>query len=180
MPDYNTGYDRSLYGIGNGTTRDNRRDNRRQREIGRNDFIQHGRVGSHNRSQRAGELEQMLMDQSMGKGPSLADAHLRMAGDQAMAQQQSLAAGARPGMGGMAQRMAAQNIGRIGANIAQQSVAARLQEQLQARAALAQMLAQQRQLDLQQAGTEKKPGWEQYALQAAGVALPAAATIFGD
>lgn len=144
----------------------------------RDDFIQYGRVGSVGRAQRAGELEQMLMQQAMGQGPSLAQMQLQRAGAQAMAQQQALAAGARPGYGGMAQRMAAQNSGRISSDLAEQAALLRLREQMEARGMLAQMLAQQRGLDIQQAGTPtNRTDWTQVGLGAlgAGVTLGAAA-----
>ena len=123
--------------------------------IGLNDDRREGIIAGANqanqrRQGQAGALEQMLMDQAQGKGPSIAQQQLRMAGDQAINQQQALSASARPGQGGLAQRMAAQNTGRIGTNLAGQSALLRLQEQQAAQQALGRQLAQQRALDLQQ------------------------------
>lgn len=73
------------------------------------------------------DLISRLQAQSMGQGPSLAMAQLKAAQDRNAAQQQSLAASGRGGP--LAAQVAANNIGRLGAQSAQDSAAARIAEQ---------------------------------------------------
>lgn len=87
-------------------------------------------------------FSRQLQDGAAGKGPSVADQQARNVMSQAMAQQQALAASARPGMGGLAMRQAAQEGSRVSAKIGQEAMAARLQEQQQAQRLLQTMLAQ--------------------------------------
>jgi len=74
-------------------------------------------------------LNQQLMNQAQGIGPSVAGMQLQQATDQNIAQQQALAASARGGNVGMAQRIASQQAGQIQQQSAQQMGLLRLQEQ---------------------------------------------------
>lgn len=79
---------------------------------------------------------------------SVSRMQLAQALQQNQSQQQSMAAGARPGNAAMAARGAAMNAGRMGAGLAGQQAIAGIQERQAAQQALAQMLMQQRQQEL--------------------------------
>jgi len=81
-------------------------------------------------------LNKQLMNQAQGIGPSVAGMQLQQATDQNIAQQQALAASARGGNVGMAQRIASQQAGQIQQQSAQQMGLLRLQEQQQAQGLL--------------------------------------------
>lgn len=72
-------------------------------------------------------LISMLEAQAQGRGPSVAGQQLKAALDQNSAQQQSLAASGRGGP--LAAQMAANNIGRLGAQTSQDAATARVAEQ---------------------------------------------------
>ena len=91
----------------------------------------------------AGQLEA----QAAGQGPSLAQAQLQQATDQNIAQQMALAASARGGNVGMAQRQAAQNAAAVQQQASQQSAMLRMQEQMAAREQLSGLLGQGRAAD---------------------------------
>jgi hypothetical protein len=93
----------------------------------------------------AGQLEA----QAAGQGPSLAQAQLQQATDQNIAQQMALAASARGGNVGMAQRQAAQNAAAVQQQAAQQASMLRMQEQMAAREQLGGLLGQGRAADQQ-------------------------------
>lgn len=90
-----------------------------------------GRWDYRDRSAAMNTLQEEMMRRALNpySGPSIADAQLNAAQQRAGNQQMSMAAAGRPGQGGMAQRMAMQNAGRIQSDLAQQAVAARLQEE---------------------------------------------------
>ena len=92
--------------------------------------------------QQQNELLQALRARAMGQGPSLVDAQYRQALERGQASQQSIAAGARPGQTGMAQRLAAQGQGDLSAQLGTAAIQGRLAEQQQAQQLLAQFLAQ--------------------------------------
>lgn len=79
---------------------------------------------------------------------SVSAEQLRQAMQQSQAQQQSMAAGARPGNAAMAARQAAMNASRQGAGLAGQQAIAGIQERQQAQNSLQQMLMAQRQQEL--------------------------------
>lgn len=91
-------------------------------------------AGAYDQQQMA--LNKQLMNQAQGIGPSVAGAQLQQATDQNIAQQQALAASARGGNVGMAQRIASQQAGQIQQQSAQQMGLLRLQEQQQAQGLL--------------------------------------------
>lgn len=92
------------------------------------------------------DLASMLRAQSMGQGPSVVDLQHQQALERGIAGQKSLAAGARPGQTAMAQRMASQGIGNLGAQLGSQSMLARLMEQQQAQQLYLQALMGQSQV----------------------------------
>lgn len=75
---------------------------------------------------------------------SVSQLQLRDAAARNVAQQYALAASARPGMGGLAQRMAAQNTGSLNANLADQQAVAGIQERQMAANQLQTLLGQAR------------------------------------
>ncbi len=83
--------------------------------------------------------------------PSLSQEVLRQGLQQGQAQQMSMAAGARPGQAPMAARSAMMNAGRMSSGMSGQAATARIQEQQARDQAIAQMLMQQRQQELQAA-----------------------------
>jgi hypothetical protein len=89
-----------------------------------------------------------LQNMANGQGPSLVQNQLQQATDQNLAQQQALAASARGGNSGMAQRIAAQNAGNIQQQAAQQSAGLRQQEMLGAYGMLGNQLASARGQDI--------------------------------
>lgn len=110
----------------------------------REEMIQGSLDQANLRTEDINQLIGQLQQQAQGQGPSLAQAQLERAGQQAMNQQQALAAGARPGQGGLAQRLAQQNTSRVGADLGQQAALLRLKEQMDARNALQNLLLQAR------------------------------------
>lgn len=87
-------------------------------------------------------LVSKLTAQMNGQGPSLAQAQLQQGTDQNIAQQMAMAASARGGSLGMAQRQAAMNAAGVQQQMAGQSGILRLQEQQQAQQQLAQLIGQ--------------------------------------
>jgi|GEM_PF-1947932 len=90
-----------------------------------------------------------LQRQSAGKGPSLAEAQMKRAGDRGLAQQLAAAAAQRGGNQASLQRSLARGQQAQSADIAQQAGQARIQEQLSARQQLAGALQQRRGQDAQ-------------------------------
>lgn len=80
---------------------------------------------------------------------SAAAVQAKMQGSQLLAQQAALAASARPGQGGAAQRIAAQNQANLGAQLESSTLAAQLQERSAAAAQLSALLGTARGQDLQ-------------------------------
>lgn len=80
---------------------------------------------------------------------SAAAVQAKMQGSQLLAQQAALAASARPGMGGAAQRIAAQNQSNLGAQLESATLAAQLQERSAAATQLNALLGTARGQDLQ-------------------------------
>ena len=80
---------------------------------------------------------------------SVSAEQLRQGNQQSLAQQQSIAAGASPQDASMSARTAAIQSGRLSSGLAGQQAVAGLQERNQAQSALAQLLLQKRQQDLQ-------------------------------
>jgi hypothetical protein len=117
---------------------------------------QEAALGSINQGNAAGQnqatLNQQLMDQANGVGPSLAQLQLQQASDDNIKNQAGLIASQR----GMNPANAARAIALSGANqgqqLANQSAQLRLQEQLQKQQLLAQGLASQRGQDIGQQG----------------------------
>lgn len=87
-------------------------------------------VAASNRfGRQQGFLGDMVMQRARGQGPSVADAQLQSANQQALAQQQALAATGRGGNAALRQRSAMSNAANTAAQLGSQSVAQRLQEQ---------------------------------------------------
>lgn len=108
-------------------------------------------------NRREGDINQllaMLQQGAQGQGPSVAQEQLRQAQGRNVAQAQALARSARPGQAGLAQRLAAQQAGRAGSEIAGQSALLRAQEQLQNRQLLSTLLARLQGID---AGVQLAP-----------------------
>jgi hypothetical protein len=89
------------------------------------------------------------LNQGMNGQNSLAQLQLRGATDANIAQQRSLAASAGPGNAAMAQRMAAQNIGRINQGLGSQAAQLGIQERNAAAMGLAGLSGQARGQDMQ-------------------------------
>lgn len=88
--------------------------------------------------------------QGLGQGPSYAELQMQRAGEQARALQSSNVASARGANIALAQRTGAQQQAAIGADIAQQAGAARIEEIMAARQLAAQQAEAIRAQDLQQ------------------------------
>lgn len=97
---------------------------------------------------RQNTLADVLEQRAQGKN-LLSTELLRQGADRNIQQQMAMAASARPGQVGMAQRLAAQNAGNINAGLAGQQTLAGLQEQAQAQGMLAGVIGQGRGQDLQ-------------------------------
>ena len=97
-------------------------------------------------------LANMLQEQAMGRGPSLAGEQARQVGQQGIAAQGAMASGARGPMAGLAQRNAAANSANITSGLAGTAAQARLGEILAARQQLAGVLQGARGQDLQGQG----------------------------
>lgn len=110
------------------------------------------------RFQNSGEGEfrggqEALIRQLQGRASgadSLSQIQLRQAADHNLAQQQALAASARPGQGAMAARMASQQAGNIGQGLAGQAAQAGIMERAQAQDMLGNVLAGARGQDIGQ------------------------------
>lgn len=89
---------------------------------------QGGTQGFQQRGTQLDELNKLLMQRARGEGPSVADMQGQRMLGRVSAQQQSLAAGARPGQQAMAHRLASQNIGNASAQISDATQMARLAE----------------------------------------------------
>jgi hypothetical protein len=94
-----------------------------------------------------GELANMLMAQARGEN-SFAKAQLGQDLGRLQAQQQSYAAGARPSQSAMASRLASQNMGNLGAQMAGQSQLAQIAERNAAAMSAGNVLGQGRQQDI--------------------------------
>lgn len=95
------------------------------------------------------QLSQMLMDQAMGRGPSVAQAQLQAGTDRNMSQAMGMAAaGASGSRGAGALRQVGDQRAMIGQQMAQDSGMLRMQEQLGARQMLGQHLGGMRGQDL--------------------------------
>lgn len=101
------------------------------------------------RDQQQAALD-MLMRSARGEN-SLAMEQARQLNEQNIAQQRSLAAGARPGQSAMAQRLAAQNVGRLNAGVAGQALQANLAERMGALGQLGGLSTQARGQDIDRA-----------------------------
>ena len=130
-------------------------------------FGQQGEAGFGATGDRMGGLADMLEARARGED-SLSQEQLRQGLGQALAQQQAMAAGARPGQGAMAARTAMNNMGQQASGMAGQQAMAGIQERAAAQGQLQGLLGQQRQQDLQA------------ALGARGQALGAMGTIEGQ
>ncbi len=93
-------------------------------------------------------LNNQLMAQTQGQGPSLAQGQFQQNLDQSIAAQQALAASARGGNIAGAQRQAAMNTGNLNLQGAQQAAQLRQQEQLNAQGLLSQTAGTQRSQDI--------------------------------
>lgn len=91
------------------------------------------------------ELMQQLRAQAMGQGPSMVGIQSQDMLNRGMAQQRSMAAGARPGQQGMLKRLAMQNMGNLTGQINQQATLGRLAERNQAQQNYMGLLGQLRQ-----------------------------------
>jgi hypothetical protein len=89
---------------------------------------------------------------------------LRANADRNISQQQALAASARPGQGAMAQRMAAQNAGRINQGLAGQQSLAGIAERQAAQGALGSLLGQARGADDQRSYQGAQLGLQQQGI----------------
>ena len=89
------------------------------------------------------QLQKMLMDRAQGRS-GVVDMQAQQMLQRLQSQQQSMAAGARPGQGAMALRLAMQNSGNVGAQVNQDAMTAKLQEQQMAQNALAEWLMRKR------------------------------------
>ncbi len=121
---------------------------------GRN--IAGAQIGQYERSAggtnfRSGQMDliRQLQQQARGKGPSLAGMQAQAVGQQSLAQQQALAAGAAPGNEALAARQAAMNAGNTMQGVAQTSAQARMAEQMAAQGMLGGALGQGRGQDTQ-------------------------------
>lgn len=117
-------------------------------------------------------LSAQLMAQAQGQGPSMADQQNKMLFGRAMAQQQAMAASARPGQEGMAQRLMMQNQGHLAGQQAQAGTLGRLQEQDMARQALLQALLGGRGQDVGAwtGAMQQKTGFDKWLGAAGGAA----------
>lgn len=109
---------------------------------------------AHQRNKRNQDLDDlitMLRGQAAGggQGGGITGMQLQQALQQSRAQQESMAAGARPGQQAAAMRMAMQNQSALGTQAAGQAALARLQEQMAARQLLSQAILQGRGQDTQ-------------------------------
>jgi hypothetical protein len=91
-------------------------------------------------TQGSSDYLNMLQQQAAGQGPSAAQVQLQQALSRNVANQQALAASARPGNTALAARMASQQAGALGGSLAGQGALARVQEQLGAQQQLGQAL----------------------------------------
>lgn len=98
-------------------------------------------------------LVNQLQQQASGQGPSLAAAQANQSADRGMAQQMAMAAG-RGGNPALMQRQALMNNAAISQNAAANAVQGRMQEQMNAQGALANLSGQMRAQDIGQAGTQ--------------------------
>jgi hypothetical protein len=100
--------------------------------------------------QQQGEMTQELLRQALSRN---------------VAAQHSIAASARPGETGVARRVAAQRAGDLGAGLAGQGAVAAIAERQAALTALANLLAQQRGLDIGvAANVSQVPTWQEQLL----------------
>ena len=93
-------------------------------------------------------LADMLQQQAMGQGPSVATEQLKMGQNRNLSQQQAAAASMRGRNVGLGQRLIQQQAGQANQEVAAQSAAMRAQEQMGAREQLAGVLQQEGALEL--------------------------------
>lgn len=116
------------------------------------------------------QLSQMLMDQAMGRGPSIAQAQLQQATDRNMSQALALGASQASGMRGAGALRGIQNQqAQIGQQMAADSGLLRLQEQMQARGMLGQQLGNMRGQDIGLATSQAGLQQNQHALNDSAV-----------
>lgn len=108
----------------------------------------YGQQGSQFQGQQQG-LASLLQAQARGTGPSVANMQMQSGLQQALAQQQALAASGR-GNAAQAARQASMNSGNLTANIAGQGAIARMQEMQGAQGLLGNVLGQARSQDINQ------------------------------
>lgn len=113
-------------------------------------FANQGQSAFGSLGQALASQQQQLADQAAGKN-LVSGELLRQGMQQGQAAQQSMAASASPQNAAMAAQNAMNNMNRLGYGLSGQQAVAGLQEANQARQALAQMLLQQRQQELQAA-----------------------------
>lgn len=123
---------------------------------------------------RQTSLADALAASAAGEGPSLAQAQLQRANEQAVANQMALAASARGGNPILAQRQAAQNVAALQQENAGKSAELRLAEAIQARGQLGQVLDSARGQDIAVAGTQA--GLDQEAARVNSAAANARST----
>lgn len=104
------------------------------------------------------KLTQMLQDQAMGNGPSIAQQQLQQATDRNVAQAMALGQSQRGGAQGGALRNIATNQAQIGQQMAGDSAMLRLQEMMQARGMLGQHLGGMRGQDIGFATNQAQAG----------------------
>lgn len=108
-------------------------------------------------------LRELLTAQAQGEGPSLAQQQFNNAKDALTRQQMALAAGNRSNPA-MAARQASINAGNMGAQLAGQAAAARLDERQRAQGLLSNLLGQARGQDLNVANTNLAAMFQQQGL----------------
>lgn len=125
-----------------------KRDNLSDTGLASNQFAEYAQGGVQAMTGEAQQSRDYLRKLASGE-QSVSAEQLRQGLGQNMAAQRSMAASAAPQNSGMAARTAAMNMGRMGTGLAGQQAVAGLQERQQAQQALANMILQQRQQDMQ-------------------------------
>lgn len=124
-----------------------KRDNLNQTGSAANAFADQGQLGYGQMSAEAAAQRDAFRRLASGQD-SLSAEQLRQGLSQNMAAQRSMAASASPANAPMAALHAAQNMGRLGAGMSGQAALAGIQERNAAQKALADMILQQRQQDM--------------------------------
>lgn len=117
----------------------------------RTSLVDGGGAGYEQRGAKLDSLSGLLDAEARGQGPSLADEAAKRNFGRAIAGQQALATGARPGMQGFATRAAMQNTSHLQAQQAQEAMMGRLAERQAARQNLGNLLLGARGQDVQAA-----------------------------